>query len=196
MINKKWFSNSLVYNGILVGVFFFLAFSTSGKGLVIKGLMKIGFFQPTLELPSSVIKHGNPVADILFQNSKGTDIHLDQLRGKVVFINFWATWCPPCIAEMPSIDKLHSSLQDNQHIVFIMVDVDNDLKKSTRFMSSHNLNLEVYKAMSEIPENMLGGSIPTTIILDKTGHIVFSHAGGADYSNAAVLPYLENLALH
>lgn len=97
---------------------------------------------------------------------------------------------------MPSIDKLHSSLQDNQHIVFIMVDVDNDLKKSTRFMSSHNLNLEVYKVMTEIPENMLGGSIPTTIILDKTGHIVFSHAGGADYSNAAVLPYLENLALH
>lgn len=195
-MKKKLFSSSFIYNGILVALFFFLVFSASGKGFLIQGLMKIGFFQPKLESRSSLTKAGEPVADILFQNSNGTGIHIDQLRGKVVFINFWATWCPPCIAEMPSIDRLHTSLKDNKQIVFIMVDVDNDLKKSTRFMISHQLHLDVYKAMTEVPGNMLGGSIPTTIILDKTGHIVFSHAGGADYSNPAVLPYLENLALN
>lgn len=77
--------------------------------------------------------------------------------------------------------------------MFITVDVDNKPERSMRFMNKHKLSLDVYTAMSTTPENILGGSIPTTIILDKSGQIVFSHAGGADYSNPAVLPYFEKL---
>ena len=72
--------------------------------------------------------------DVSFKDKSGNVVQLNDLKGKVVFINFWATWCPPCIHELPSIDQLRQSLKDNKDIVFLMVDVDGDIDKSSAFM--------------------------------------------------------------
>lgn len=131
--------------------------------------------------------------DITFQDGNGKTIALNDLKGKVVFINFWATWCPPCIAEMPSINELKAKFNGNENIVFLMVDVDGKHKKAQAFMNKRKFNLPVYVPHSEIPKEYLGGAIPTTIILDKKGAIAIRLEGGRDYSAPEMRRGLQQL---
>ncbi len=134
--------------------------------------------------------------DFTMKNLDGKEVSLKDYRGKKVMLNFWATWCPPCIAEMPSISKLYNRFKDNKNVVFLMVDVDGNTKKSTRFMEKKNYSLPVYTPASAIPSSILDGSIPTTLIVDKKGKIVFKHTGGADYGNEKLIKFLDDLAKH
>ncbi len=128
-----------------------------------------------------------------FGDIHGNTVSLGSLKGKVVFLNFWATWCPPCIAEMPSINTLRQKLSDRKDIVFLMVDMDGDAGKSQAFMDRNTYTLPVYVPNGPIPPEMLGNAIPTTVVLDKTGKIVFRHEGGADYSHTEFMAFISNL---
>lgn len=129
---------------------------------------------------------------VLFTDSKGKTIDISKQRGKVLFINFWATWCPPCIAEMPSIAKLQSQL-NSKDILFLMVDVDKNFGKSVKFMDKNGYQLPVYQPAGEVPAAFLSGAIPTTVVIDKAGRVVGRHEGGADYANPEVVQYFADL---
>jgi len=131
--------------------------------------------------------------EVQFKDSQGKTVSLGDLKGKVVFLNFWATWCPPCIAEMPSINKLKQSFNDQDDIVFLLVDVDNNIKKSTGFMKKKNYDLPVYVPAGPIPSTYLEGAIPTTVILDKKGEIIARIEGGRDYASPGMLKALNQL---
>ena len=129
---------------------------------------------------------------VIFKDGNGTTIDISKQKGKVLFINFWATWCPPCIQEMPSINKLKKQF-DEKDIMFLMVDVDNNYKKSSKFMANNKYELLVYTPASEIPKELLSGSIPTTVIIDKEGKVVGHHEGGADYMHPEIVQFFEQL---
>ena len=131
--------------------------------------------------------------DVQFSDSIGNIVSLSDLKGKVVFLNFWATWCPPCIAEMPSINQLRQSFKDQNDLVFMLVDVDNNLKKSTAFMKKKNFDLPVYTPAGAIPSKYLEGAIPTTVIIDKKGEIIARIEGGRDYNSPGILKALNQL---
>ncbi|WP_149912925.1 MULTISPECIES: TlpA family protein disulfide reductase [Sphingobacterium] len=130
---------------------------------------------------------------ISFKNEKGEVVTLDDLKGKAIFINFWATWCPPCIEEMPSIQTLYNKFKDNKDIVFLLVDVDNNIKSASKFMNKRKLDMPLYVPNSEIPSSFLAGAIPTTVILDKKGNIDVRLEGGRDYSTPAIAEALQSL---
>lgn len=130
---------------------------------------------------------------ISFKDKDGKTVSLSALKGKVVFINFWATWCPPCIQEMPSISKLKQSFKGNDEIEFLMVDVDNKMEKSTDFMEKNKYDLPVYVPDGNIPPEYLGSSIPTTVILDKSGDIIVRIEGGRDYASLEIMKILTEL---
>lgn len=132
-------------------------------------------------------------AELTFINAEGTKISLSELKGKVVFINFWATWCPPCINEMPTIDKLKQHFKDRKELDFIMVDIDNEIEASTAFMKEYGYDLPVYTALGEIPSTFLGNAIPTTVILDKTGEIFVRLEGGRDYYSKEMIDTIQEL---
>lgn len=169
-------------------------FSPSAKGLLIQGLMKIGLFQPDIKQTDDSEHSNSTVSDIFFKDGKENIISLSDLKGKVVFINFWATWCPPCRAEMPSIESLYQKVKDNKNIVFLMVDVDNDYAKAKKYMDRKKLTLPVYTPASAIPETLMSGTIPTTLILDKKGQLVFKHEGAGDFTNQKVMDFLQQLS--
>jgi len=131
--------------------------------------------------------------NVTFQDGNGKLIALNDLKGKVVFINFWATWCPPCIQEMPSINELKAKFEGNENIVFLMVDVDGKHQRSQAFMDKRKYNFSVYFPHSEIPKEYLAGAIPTTVILDKKGAIAARIEGGRDYSLPEIFNGLRKL---
>ncbi|PRD47770.1 TlpA family protein disulfide reductase [Sphingobacterium haloxyli] len=134
---------------------------------------------------------GNP--PIFFKDGKGEVVSVNDLKGKVVFINFWAPWCPPCIEEMPGLNSLKNKFNGNEKIVFLMVDVDNNREKAQAFMDEHDLQLPVYTPHGEIPSLYLSRGIPTTIILDKKGEIVSRIEGGRDYTQPRFEKALKEL---
>ena len=155
--------------------------------------MKIGLFKPTLEKPEKIDSQISVQNNISFKNDKGEIVNMNDLKGKVVFINFWATWCPPCIAEMPSIATLYERLKGNSEVVFLIVEIEGESEKANKFMAGKQLNLPVYYPNSQIPKEWLGGSIPTTLIINKHGEIATKHEGLADYSRQEVSDFIIEL---
>lgn len=199
----KKIKRSHIINGVLIAFAVLMIFSPDSKAFVTRGLMKIGMFRPNLEAPqvseiTPAVKEvssteGNGQTPVYFLDSTGQEIDAANQKDKVVFINFWATWCPPCIAEMPSIEKLADKFRDNDQVIFVMADVDKDLVKSGAFMTKRKLNLPVHVPAGAIPGHWLGSSIPTTIILDKNGMIAARHEGMADYSRQEVFDFINEL---
>jgi len=187
--SKKILTVSNVLNGVFAIAIIILLISAPAKALLIKGLMKIGFFQP--DITSG--KAAQPTPDLNLVNEKGQSLSLSSLKGKVVVINFWATWCPPCIAEMPSVNQLYIQLRPDSDIVIIPVDADNNFIKSVPFMVKNKFVLPVYNTTSQIPDRLFAGALPTTVIIDKSGEIVFRHEGAADYTNKKFIKYLTDL---
>lgn len=189
---------SNIFTGVLVALVAALFLFPSFKGKVMQGLMKVGLFQPnvptlsTEQVPTDFASNREP-EHALFENKDNEVVQLASLKGKVVFINFWATWCPPCIAEMPTIQTLYSEFKDNENVVFMMVDVDNKREKSQKFMDKRKFDLPVYTPVSSIPSSYLGGAIPTTIVINKYGRMVFKHEGMGDFSNDEFKTFITQL---
>jgi len=183
---------------VILGAFVVaMLFSPDMKAWVSSGLMKVGLFKPKLERPvsePSPVSAATPAKPSVFvDDGEGNRIDVANQTGKVVFINFWATWCPPCIAELPSIDKLYQQFKDNEAVVFAIVDVDSQYEKSKQFMESKQLGLPVHVVSGEIPADWLGNAIPTTLILDKKGQIAARHEGMADYGRPEVAAFINQL---
>lgn len=189
---RLWFSRSNLFNGMFAAFVLLLVFSTDARAIMIRGLMQVGLFQPQLTHVDNATYQ--KTSDFIVQNSTGTELRLAELKGKVVFINFWATWCPPCVAEMPSINSLYERLKKNKNIIFLSVDVDGNLKKSGEFMRRHHYSLPLYRIIGSVPQNFVSNSIPVTVIIDKNGHLAARQNGSADYSNPQVYNYLNKLA--
>ncbi|MEC4114313.1 TlpA family protein disulfide reductase [Myroides pelagicus] len=153
----------------------------------------------TVLVPTTIFAHTtqqNPpvlnttTTDFTVQDANGNKIKMSALQGKAVFVNFWATWCPPCIKEMPSIEALKNKLK-GEDIVFVMVDVDGDHDKAQRFMDKKKYKLPVYIPVSSVSPNYLGNAVPTTLIFDKKGNMVQRIVGGVDYDSKKVEEFMR-----
>lgn len=113
-------------------------------------------------------------------------------KGKVIVINFWATWCPPCIAEMPSLELLYQNYKDNEDVVFLFVS-NEDVKVINSFMSKKDYTFKVYQSLTEYPKEFDVRSIPRTFIISKKGAIVIDKSGPADWSSDRVTNTIDDL---
>ena len=119
-----------------------------------------------------------------------TDVNLNKLNNKVVFINYWATWCPPCRAEMPSIQSLYDDYKDKIEFIFITTDTKLKVEK---FYLNNSYKLPTYNIMSDPPQEISTRSIPATFILDKQTKIALSEFGPANWNSDKVRKLLDEL---
>lgn len=117
------------------------------------------------------------------------DINFSELEDKVIFVNFWATWCPPCRAEMPMIQELYDEYKDKIAFVFI---TDENWPTVETFFKKHNYNLPAYNS-SSLPPDLLTttNSIPATYIISKDGVILIDKIGAADWNSKKVKTLLD-----
>lgn len=193
-VMKKMLTGKNIGNMLFVVLLLVLLFVPSAKAAVLRGLMQMGFFSPDVE---SNVQEKEPMTIDLsalhFKDAAGNGIVLGDLKGKVVFLNFWATWCPPCLAEMPSMNKMYNKFKDDQAFVFIFVDADSDLLKSAKFMEKRNYHLPLYRAASAIPEMIFSGSLPTTVVFDKQGRISYHESGATNYNDNRFIDFMTKL---
>jgi thiol-disulfide isomerase/thioredoxin len=169
-------------------------YSARVKSWVIMGFMLVGFFKPNIPQ----VKPGEKLLQapaMVVQSINGKTIDLQQQKGKVVFINFWATWCPPCLAEMPSVNDLYLKVKDNPDIVFLSVDVDNKLSRSSQFIQKNGYKMPVYGGrLDGLPAKFYSGIIPTTLVIDKKGDVVFNEVNRANYNDQKFADYIIGLS--
>ncbi|MBI9099001.1 MAG: TlpA family protein disulfide reductase [Spirochaetaceae bacterium] len=122
----------------------------------------------------------------------GQQFNLSDFRGKVLFINEWATWCPPCIAEMPSIQKLYDRLKNDDEVVFVIV--TNEKKSVVQtFIDENDYTFPVLLARSETPGPFFSPSIPTTFIVSPEGEIVSKEVGSKKWHGEDTVRMIRSL---
>jgi thiol-disulfide isomerase/thioredoxin len=112
----------------------------------------------------------------------GKDINLSSFKGKVLFVNIWATWCPPCVGEMPSIETLHSHFADRDDVAFVLASVDDTADMAKSFAVKKSMKAPIYHARGSMPADLRTQGIPATFIVAKDGTLRYKHVGGWDWS--------------
>ena len=171
-------------------LFAVLLISTRAKTILLGTILKTGLLKA--DTGQSRTPFPFPTR-LTFLNSEGSSFQIERLRGKVVFLNFWANWCPPCLAEMATINSLYNKLKSDDHFYFIMADTDNDLIKSLAFMKSQGYNLPLYGFSGAIPPDLSNGSIPLTLIIDPEGRVIRRYEGIENYDSQEMLAFLSSL---
>jgi peroxiredoxin len=134
-----------------------------------------------------------PIAadDFELASLSGRKVKLSDYRGKVVFLNFWATWCPPCRGEMPSMERLHQKLA-GRGLEIVAVDLQEPKDTVRKFVADRSLTFTVVlDASGEIGAAWGAQSIPTTYLIDRTGGIIARSVGGREWDSADMVTLFE-----
>ena len=119
---------------------------------------------------------------------KGVSVGFNEFKGKKILVNFWATWCPPCIAEMPSMQALYDDYKDDVVFVFVTNDSREEIVK---FTTEHDYTFPIYQSISKVPSALETGTLPTTYLINEEGEIVIDKTGAADWNSAKVRSLLD-----
>lgn len=120
-----------------------------------------------------------------------TTIHLANYRGRVVLLNFWATWCPPCVEEMPSLLQLH---HDMPNVVILAVSIDDDPDAYHHFLATHHVDLITVRDPSESAAKLFHTDMwPESYLIDRKGIIRSKFIGAQDWSDPEIRALLKSL---
>jgi thiol-disulfide isomerase/thioredoxin len=194
VINSNNIIAKLKKNGItilMIAVLLLITISPVAKAWLLRQLVSIGLFKA--DIKKDGIENKPAAAPFNYTNSVGVTASTASLKGKVVFINFWASWCPPCRAEMPSILALYQQLKQDDRFVFLFINEDDDSTKAIQYLKNNNYNLPLCYRSGTIPAEMFSGSLPTTLVINKAGKIVLKHEGMAGYDTEKFINQLKEL---
>ncbi len=138
---------------------------------------------------------GNVAANFELKTLDGREVSLNSLRGKVVFLNVWATWCGPCREEMPSMESLYDDLKGNKNFVMLAVSQDRKGRDAVaQYVAKNGYHFEVLlDPDNEVGESYNVAGVPETFIIDRKGRIVAHHMGAFDWSRPDVRDALRAL---
>lgn len=191
--NKYWLLIRKNGFSILLGLaIVIMMVNPDAKPWVLRQLMHTGIFNPEIDKEGSGIPKLSAI-DFDFEDAGGSIRNTSSLRGKVVFVNFWASWCPPCRAEFPSIETLYSKFGNNPDIFFLVINEDSDLSAASAYLKEQKFSVPFFTSKGNVPGTIYTGTLPTTLILDKKGEVRFRHEGFANYGSEEFIKQIEEL---
>ena len=135
---------------------------------------------------------GKPAPDFVVQDAEHK-VTLSQFKGQVVVLNFWASWCPPCVAETPSLVKMQQRMKD-KGIVVVAISADEDDSAYHRFISKYGMDFVTVRDPSAKIQHLYGTiQIPETYIIDRNGILRRKFANAFDWSTPEVTDFLGHL---
>jgi cytochrome c biogenesis protein CcmG/thiol:disulfide interchange protein DsbE len=163
----------------------------SVKRFVLFGLLVCSLLLSACNSGSHPPRIGSAAPDFSLTDSQHTVV-LSQLRGKPVLLNFWATWCPPCIEEMPSLVQLQKQMGNKVTIVAVSEDADDGAYK--QFVHDHGVALlTVHEGSKKISDIYGTFKYPETYVIDRNGKIVRKFIGATDWTSPDIVDYLNKL---
>ena len=139
-------------------------------------------------------KEKNNISNFVFNDHKEKKIYFSDFNGKILLVNFWATWCVPCIKEMPSLDRLKSKINNNFDVIAISIDRDGIDKVKTFFEENKINKLEKYfdiKNYLAKEMNIIG--VPSSFFIDKEGNVLGYFQGDMEWDNNDVINFINYL---
>jgi len=135
---------------------------------------------------------GAPAPDFTVKDSDRT-VTLSQFKGQVVVLNFWATWCPPCIEEMPSLVRMQQFMKA-KGVTVLAVSIDVDESNYRRFLRDHNVTLLSVRDPDQKSSSLYGTSkYPETYVIDRAGVVRRKFIGAVDWTEPEVIDFLSKL---
>lgn len=180
--NKKNISN-VIFVTILI-----LFFIPNTRGMMQIFLTRFFSFSPGLVEVEERVKVVS--YDWKLHGVNTESINFDTAKEKVVLINYWATWCPPCIAEMPSLQNLYNDYKDKVVFLFVTTDDDPEINK---FMKDKSYYYPIYRSLSDHPKPFVNSPIPQTYLIDKKGNIVIDKTNAANWNSDKVRETIDRL---
>lgn len=193
MKKKKSIKKEIIEWAVFLGILGFLfgtGLHTPVFGFIQGLILKTGIIQPSID------ESNDQLADYNFVliDQEGNRKSFTDFKDKVVFVNFWATWCPPCIAEMPDIQGLYDEMK-GKDIEFVLISYDENFQKAKDFVRKKEFDFPIYQLASPLPGVYESSAIPTTYVISPEGKIVVSKSGMAKYNTDKFKGFLEKLKL-
>ena len=137
---------------------------------------------------------GAPAPDFSLPDLDGKMVSLAGYKGKVVFLNIWATWCAPCVEEMPSMEKLYQELKDEAFEILAVSIDESGVKTVLPFMKKHKLSFPALTDTEGIFKSLYQTTgVPETFIIDKDGIIIEKAIGPRDWATPGAIRYFRKL---
>ncbi|MBN2349029.1 MAG: TlpA family protein disulfide reductase [Bacteroidales bacterium] len=153
-------------------------------------ISKLTMNQPHVVAPEKMKTMGNE--DFLWPLTKldGTKYLLENFEGQVIFLNFWATWCPPCRAEMPEIQNLYNRYKDKVRFIFVSFEQP---EVQLKFLRDQGYDMPLYTSFQQPPQIFYSKTIPTTYIISRKGEIVVRETGAKKWDGEKTTRLLDKL---
>jgi thiol-disulfide isomerase/thioredoxin len=151
--------------------------------------------QPELSHNLTPVKKIVPASDFVLLDMDDEKVKLSDYRGKVVLLNFWATWCPPCIREMPSMERLHQQVNADDFKVLAvnqMEDVDQVFAFTGQLEIDPTFEI-LFDSTSKVSQDYAVHGLPTTYLIDKKGNIRYRAVGGREFNHPEVVKIIDQL---
>jgi peroxiredoxin len=172
-----------------------IALGGIGLGLLTARATQAALPEPPLTHVLAAVQPPRPAPDFSLPDMDGKLYKLSDYRGKVVLLNFWATWCPPCRHEMPSMEKLHRELKDKPFQILAcdqQEDGDTVFAFTGQFDPAPSFPL-LLDSKSAVAKAFSVPGLPTTFIIDKSGRIAYRAVGGRDFGHPDIRALIEGL---
>ncbi|GAB4358404.1 MAG: TlpA disulfide reductase family protein [Gammaproteobacteria bacterium] len=125
----------------------------------------------------AALKENSPAPDFALKSRSGPNVRLSELRGQVVMINFWATWCGPCRQEMPLLESLYKRYR-KLGFTLLGVNVEENSRPAERFLKDVPVSFPIlYDNRNEVSKLYQVSGMPSTVIIDRDGKVRFAHTG-------------------
>jgi peroxiredoxin len=145
-------------------------------------------------MPPAPAAAGDMAPDFTLEDTEGNKVTLSALRGKVILVNFWATWCPPCKEEMPSMEKLNQIMADEDFVMLAINADENGRAVVPDFLKKNPHDFTVlYDDQGAVKQDYGVYKLPESFIINKGGTIVEKVAGAIDWASPQTVAYLKNL---
>ncbi|AHJ99626.1 TlpA family protein disulfide reductase [Hymenobacter swuensis] len=166
-------------------------------GRLQQGLLATGLWRPALPTtptdPPAQLTATKYAPVLTLRGLDGQLLNLQELRGKAVLVNLWASWCPPCVAEMPGLQALYNKV-DKRNVAFVLISLDENPAKAQRLVQRRGYTMPVYFPTAPLLAPFDTQSIPTTVLLGPDGQVAARHEGMADYDTPKFRAALEKLS--